>query len=211
MNSQIRISDPGLISIGELIYKVLPKYDVDLNELGIPFPSNRGVVQQYCWHFIIDRTLDVVASYFNNERAIDVLVDIGKPTLKQFELQKDSRLAVGAQGLYWIKKKFTLAKGQFVITNNSLNSDVLRLGYVRLEDLRKNWALLGMLDRSGFGFSVFEFSQASDEKTQGSYYIAQQLPGHMWSKPLTGLLRKKLKNPSFSQAFTALKQTIESS
>jgi len=209
MDSQIRISDPGLISIGELVHEVLPKYDVDLNGLGIPFPRNRGVVQQYCWHFVIDRTLDVVASYFNKERAIDILVNIGKPALKQFQLQKGFNLTVGARGLYWIKKKFTLAKGQFVITNNSLNSDVLRLGYVRLEDLRKNWALLGMLDRSGFGFSVFEFSQTSDEKTQGSYYIAQQLPGHMWSKPLTGLLRKKLNNPSFSEAFTALKRTIE--
>lgn len=211
MDSQIRISNPGLISIEKLLYEVLPHYDVNINDLGIPLPRNRSLVQQYRWHFFIDQRLDVVASHFNNEKAVEILFDIGKPALKQFELQKGQFLKVGAQGLYWIKKTFTLAKGKFVITNNSLNSDIFRLGYIRLEDLRKNWWLLGMLDRSGFGFSIFEFSQTADDKTKGSYYIAQQLPIHIWSKPLTGLLRKKLNNPSFIEAFTVLKRTIENS
>jgi hypothetical protein len=211
MDFPIQITDLGLIPKEDLLLKVLPQYGVNLDDLGIPLPRSRGMVQQYRWHFAIDRTLDVVSSYFNDEKSVNILADIGAPTLKQFELLNGCDLEVGAEGLYWIKKKLTLAKGKFIITNTGLHNDILRLGYIRLEDLRRNWSLLGMLNMSGFGFSIFQFSQAADGKTKGSYYIAQQLPGHIWGKPLIKLLRKKLNNPSFVDTFTALKRTIESS
>ena len=210
MGSHIAIDNPGLVSKESLLQYILPKYQVNVNRLGIRSPRCKGAVQQYRWWFTLDKPLNAVVEYFSEEKIMTIFTEIGKPSLKQFELQKDEKLDVGAKGLYRIKKPFTIARGEFVITHKGLENRVLRIGYIRLENLRKNWRFLGMMDMSYFGFSIFEFDQIEDGKTKGSYYIAQQLPGHKWGMFMAEVLKKKLGNHSFYMAFVKLKKQIES-
>lgn len=205
----MKIDNLGCVSRKKLLGDILPGYNVDLRGLGVEPPRCSGVVQQYKWSFVIDRPLDGVAGYFREDRVIRVLKEAGKPSLKQFELNNGYRLEPGARGTYWIKKPLTIARGEFVITHAGMDQGTLRVGYVRVEDLRCNWALAGMLDKSGFGFSVFEFAETPDGNTLGSYYLAQQLPGHLWGWPLAQVLKRKLNNPAFYSTFTALKHRVE--
>lgn len=211
MKFNMKIDNLGCVDRGELLWTILPKYSVDLKGLGIKDPFSIGKVQQYKWSFEINRPLEDVAAYFNEERAIGILREAGKPSLKQFEMKAGSRVEPGARGLYWIKKPITVGKGEFMITHAGMYDGAYRVGYIRIEDFGINWSFVGMLDKSGFGFSIFEFTKIDEGKTLGSYYLAQQLPGHLWGQPMVPLLKKKLNNPAFYTTFMKLKETIENS
>lgn len=211
MAFQMKIDNLGCVERDVLFKNILPKYKVDLKGLGIASPQSKGKVQQYKWSFEINRSLQDVAAYFNEERVIGILREAGKPSLKQFEMKSGRRVEPGARGLYWIKKPLTVGKGEFMITHAGMYDDAYRVGYIRLEDFGINWAFIGMLDKSGFGFSVFEFTKISEGKTLGSYYLAQQLPGHTWGQPMVPILKRKLNNPAFYTTFMKLKETIENS
>jgi hypothetical protein len=103
----------------------------------------------------------------------------------------------------------TIARGEFMITDKKDDDNTLRFGYIRLEDQRINPQLIGMMNLSPFGFSIFEFNAVNEAQTDGSYKIAQQLPGHPWGRLMAKILKRELKNASFHKTFKALIRQIE--